>query len=278
MNQIHSMTQGNDLPKNQKPHALSGFRDSLEVVFGIYSDPRAYTSLLYFALSFVTGLAYGMWSIISLIFTAVSCVFVIGIPVGILFVWCIRALAWLECILVRYLLGVTILRRPILYRVPGNILTVFSGLMTDMSTWRAYGYLLLTLPLGLVFSVLVMITIGTIIDIMLISLHPIQSDIAVLFLRYWGIQSGIWLLPVSIGCAAFLLTLLLHGCRIMCTYYPRYIQFMLLETHGKNDTIPSGLMPTTQRSNQYPKDQDDADHNYRETGQDDRGACPTAGK
>jgi len=119
--------------------------------FAILAEPRAYTSVLYLLLTLLTGIFYLVWISVGISLSLGLLVLVVGLPLLVLFLGSLRALGVGEGRLVEALLGVRMPRRmPVL---PEGItwLERTGNLFRDGYTWRAMAYLLLLLPLSLVY-------------------------------------------------------------------------------------------------------------------------------
>lgn len=120
--------------------------------FSVVSDPRAYGALLYMLLSLATGVFYFAWTVMGLSLTVGFAILIIGIPFALLFIASERVLALVEGRIVEGLLGVRMPRR--LPAAASGDETIFARIrdaLTDVRTWSSMFYLLLMLPLGVVY-------------------------------------------------------------------------------------------------------------------------------
>jgi uncharacterized membrane protein len=123
--------------------------------FNVISDPKTYGALLYMLLSLITGIFYFTWTIAGISITAGCAILIIGIPFALLFVGSIRMLSHVEGRIVESLLGVRMPRRlPPTTAPDESIWTRIKEALLDMRTWTSMFYLLLMLPLGVVYFVL----------------------------------------------------------------------------------------------------------------------------
>lgn len=122
--------------------------------FNVISDPRTYGALLYMLLSLVTGIFYFVWTITGISLTAGFAILILGIPFALLFVGSIRMLSHVEGRIVEGLLGVRMPRR-MAPTTPSDesIWTRIKEALLDIRTWTSMFYLLLMLPLGIVYFV-----------------------------------------------------------------------------------------------------------------------------
>ena len=197
-------------------------------VFGVYIDPRTWGSLLFMFITFVTGIIYFTWAVTGLSLSLSFLILIIGIPFAILFLVSVQGLALLEGRLVEALLGVRMPRRP-LFAQPGlKWLERLKTLMTDKHTWLSLLYLVLQMPLGVLYFSLLVTLITFSLAVMaapfaqLIWNYPIIStDLGRIFLPYWA------LILLLVG--GFLtLTLTMHLARGIGWLHGRYAKALLV--------------------------------------------------
>jgi len=141
-------------PKQEpKPRQHPGF-------FGVIGDPRAYGALMYMLLSLVTGIFYFTWTVAFGSISISFLIFIIGIPLMLLFLGSIRVLSHVEGRIVEGLLGVRMPRRlPAGAPVDETIWARIKDALGDIRTWSSLLYLLLMLPLGILYFVLAIVGI-----------------------------------------------------------------------------------------------------------------------
>lgn len=126
-------------------------RSALGRFFGVAVDARAWTALFYMLLSMATGIVYFTTVVTGLSLTAGLAVLIVGIPFAILFVGIVRMLSLVEGRMVETMLGERMPRRP-LYTGRGQpLLARIASMFTDPRTWSAMLYMVLMLPLGIVY-------------------------------------------------------------------------------------------------------------------------------
>jgi hypothetical protein len=140
--------------------------------FGVFADPRAWGGLVYMLISLITGTLYFSWAVTGLATSLGVMVLIIGIPITIIFLLSFRGLAFLEGRLVEALLGERMPRRASFTDSSLPWRERLKILLTGKATWLSWIYLILMLPLGVIyFSVMV--------TIVAISLALIASPILV---------------------------------------------------------------------------------------------------
>ena len=115
------------------------------------SDPRTWGALLFLLFSLITGIFYFTWAITGISLSVGLLVLVIGIPFAGIFILSIRGLALLEGRLVEALLGVRMPHRPIFSNKNPGLWNRFKALISDKYTWFTLAYMILHLPLGVIY-------------------------------------------------------------------------------------------------------------------------------
>ena len=123
--------------------------------FGVAADPHTYGALFYLLLSLVTGIFYFTWAVTGLSLSAGLLILIIGIPFFLLFLGSVRGLSLLEGRIVETMLGVRMPRRPPYPAQQGlPLLKRVGAMFTDGHTWTTLFYMLLMLPLGIIYFTL----------------------------------------------------------------------------------------------------------------------------
>ncbi|MFZ0869691.1 MAG: sensor domain-containing protein [Rhodanobacter sp.] len=127
-------------------------RSVLGKFFGVAADPHTYGALFYLLLALVTGIFYFTWAVTGLSLSAGLSVLIIGIPFFLLFLGSVRGLSLLEGRIVETMLGVRMPRRPPYPAQQGlPLLKRIGAMFTDGRTWTTLFYMLLMLPLGIIY-------------------------------------------------------------------------------------------------------------------------------
>jgi len=122
--------------------------------FGVYADPRAWGGLVYMLISIITGTLYFSWAVTGLATSLGVMILIIGIPVTIIFLLSFRGLAFLEGRLVEALLGERMPRRASFTDSSLSWRERLKILLTGKATWLSWIYLILMLPLGVIYFTL----------------------------------------------------------------------------------------------------------------------------
>ncbi|MEQ1864339.1 MAG: sensor domain-containing protein [Micropepsaceae bacterium] len=133
--------------------------DSGPGLFGVLVDPRAYGALIYMLLSLATGIFYFTWAVTGVSLTVGLAILIIGIPFALLFIGSVRVISWVEGRVVEALLGVRMPRRLPTQEEGGTMWTRIKRVLADGRTWSSLIYMLLQLPLGIIYFTLA-VTLG----------------------------------------------------------------------------------------------------------------------
>lgn len=120
--------------------------------FGVAADARTYGALFYMLLALATGIFYFTWAVTGISLSFGLSVLIIGIPFVVLFLGSVRGLSLLEGRIVEVMLGVRMPRRPPYPAVQGlSLMKRIGAMFTDGRTWGTLFYMLLMLPLGIIY-------------------------------------------------------------------------------------------------------------------------------
>src|SRR5215472_16923751 len=119
--------------------------------FGVYSDPRAYTSIFYMLLALATGILYFTVVVTGLSLSFGFAILIIGIPFFLAFIAITRVIALGEGRLLEAVTGERMPRRPVHPGPPAGWMKRIGEMLKDVRTWTTLLYMLLMLPLGIVY-------------------------------------------------------------------------------------------------------------------------------
>lgn len=165
--------------------------------FGVVAEPRTYAALFYMLLSLATGIFYFTWVVTGLSLSVGLAILIIGIPFVILFFGSVRMFSLLEGRIVEVMLGERMPRRPLYGNRGKPLMTRIGEMFADPRTWTTLLYMLLMLPLGIVYFTVTITLLST-------ALGFIAAPMAVLFglAEVNGDFSGWVLLGVENGALA----------------------------------------------------------------------------
>lgn len=206
-------------------------RGPLAAFFGVVADVRTYGALFYMLLALATGIFYFTWAVTGLSLSLGLAVLIIGIPFIILFFASVRLLALVEGRLVEVMLGVRMPRRPSSPARGLPLLKRIGAMFTDPRTWGTLFYLLLMLPLGIVYFTLVVT--GTAVSLSLIAI-PVLQQFSIAPTTIDGVQYfwPVWTLPLSLLGGVLLFFVLLHAVRGIGCMHGHLAKHLLVKTGG----------------------------------------------
>ena len=202
-------------------------RSSLARFFGVLAEPKAWGAFFYMLLSFITGFVFGCWALIAGPISFCMLVFIIGIPFFGLFLLSIRGIALLEGRIVEALLGIRMPRRSLFLDKNLSWKDMFLALVKESYTWKALLYAVLQFPLGLIYSLGIVLLFAT-------SLSFIGSPVLELIfhipLELFGLEAftPVWLLPFVCIAGFFLLPLTFHLAKFVGKVHGKYAKSMLV--------------------------------------------------
>ena len=198
-------------------------------VLGVFIDPRAYAALLYMFFSLITGIIYFTWAMSGISVSAGVIILIIGIPFFGLFLLSVQGLALVEGRIVEALLGVRMPRRPIFSRKDLPMWEKFKSLVKDRRTWLTILYMIILMPLGIIYFTLFL-------TLLIFALYGLASP---LLFFYFGLPlahiNGVdiyvpgWYAPLTVLAGILLLMLTLHLAKGMGHLHGRLAKAMLVK-------------------------------------------------
>ena len=197
--------------------------------FGIYVDPRAWGSLLYMLIAFVTGVVYFSWAVTGLSISISFAIFIFGLPVALLFLLSVRGVIWLEGRLVEALLGVRMPRRQLFTPQNAKLIERIKVLVTDKHTWLSMLYMLLQFVLGTIYFV-VLVTVFAF-AASFVALPVVQEVLNVPVIEF---SNGVdyflpqWGYPLAMVGGILLWTVMMHLVKWVGGLHGRYAKALLV--------------------------------------------------
>jgi uncharacterized membrane protein len=201
--------------------------------FGVFLDPRAYTSLFFMLLSLATGVIYFTLTVTGLSLSAGLAVLIIGVPFFLAFVALTRVISLAEGRLIEAMTGARMPRRPVHSNKAAGFWTRVAQMLSDPRTWTTLAYLILMLPIGIVYFVIAVVGLS-------VSLAFIFAPLVELVGHHgwFGLPDDIhvyplwldspWALPLLVLAGVFLLTLLMHVARGVGRLHAMYAKALLV--------------------------------------------------
>jgi uncharacterized membrane protein len=196
--------------------------------FGIYTDPRAWGSLFYMLIAFVTGVAYFSWAVTGLSVSISFALFIFGLPVALLFLLSVRGVAWLEGRLVEALLGVRMPRRPLVAPQKAKWLERVKVLVMDKHTWLSLLYMLLQFVLGTVYFIVLVTVFALFLTCFAIPVAQLVFNLPVVTVNSTRYYLPVFTLPLFPLVGIVLWTQMMHLVRWVGGLHGRYAKALLV--------------------------------------------------
>jgi Putative sensor len=201
--------------------------------FGVFLDPRAYTSLFFMLLSIATGIIYFTFTVTGVALSAGLSVLVIGIPFFLVFMALTRVVSLAEGRLIEAMTGERMPRRPVHLSNAAGFWARVGQMLKDRRTWTTLAYLVSMLPLGIAYFVIAVVGLSISLSFIFSPLIELQSyygwfghsgDVA--FSPEW--LNTLWVLPFLMLVGVLLLTLLMHLARGVGRLHAMYAKALLV--------------------------------------------------
>jgi len=194
----------------------------------VIADPRAWGASLYMVISILTGIIYFTWATTGLSTIIPLLIFIIGLPLAGFFLLSVRGIALLEGRIVETMLGIRMPRKPMFVAKDKGWWGKFKALISSGITWKAIAYMLLQMPLGIIYFTLI-ITLFSI-SISFIA-APILELIFHLPMEINGTDAYThkWLLVLLPFAGALLLLVTLHLAKLIGKLHGMFAKLMLVK-------------------------------------------------
>lgn len=210
------------------PRPQSNGRPVAVRFFGVFIDPRAYASLFYMFFSFITGIVYFTWAVTGLSLSAGLIVLIIGLPFIALFLLSVQGIALVEGRLIEALLGVRMPRRPIFSKSHLGPWNRLKALIRDRRTWTAILYMVLQLPLGIIYFTifLTMLSMG----LVGIAAPTIQYVFGLPMAQFnnFELYLPIWFIPFLVLVGVMWILLTMHLAKLLGRLHASYAKALLV--------------------------------------------------
>ncbi|MBT3240203.1 MAG: sensor domain-containing protein [Chloroflexi bacterium] len=196
--------------------------------FGIFADPKAWGALVYMLISLVTGPLYFTWAVAGLSTSFAFALFIFGLPVAVIFMFSVKGISLLEGRIVEGLLGVRMPRRQVFFPQGLNWKERIKVLFKDKSIWMAILYMVLMLPLGVIYFTLSFSL--NIISIALMITPFLQEILNIPLITFSGASYFLpnWLLPAVMIIGLLLLTGSMHLAKLLGGWHGKLAKFFLV--------------------------------------------------
>ena len=196
--------------------------------FGIFTDAGAWSSLIYMIFALVTGIIYFTWAVTGISIGASMIILIIGVPIIILFLYSVRGIAFIEGRIVEALLGERMPRRSRFTDKNVKLWDRIKNLFTDRRTWTGILYLILQLPIGIIYFTIMTVLIA-------LSIASIFAPIAEIIWQIPIVQTDnveyvipVVLLPLITVLGFLLLTITMHLAKFVGKIHGKYAKILLV--------------------------------------------------
>lgn len=211
------------------PHPVSKNAGSiLTHFFGIFADPKAWGSLVFLLISFITGIIYFTWTVVGLSLSVSFSIFIFGLPVAFLFFVSIRGIALIEGRMVEALLGVRMPRRPLFTSKEGKWLERIKIMVLDKHTWLSMLYMLLQLILGTLYFCVIVTLLVLALSGFAIPVAQLAFQLPIVYLGTEIYFLPNIALPFVVLAGILLLTVTMHLVKGVGQLHGKYAKLMLV--------------------------------------------------
>ena len=135
---------------------------------------------------------------------------VIGLPFTGLFILSVKGLALVEGRVVEALLGVRMPRRPLFQKGNRGWWQHFKDIISDKNTWLSILYMMLQLPLGIIYFTVLIVLIGVSLVGIAIPVLQLGFDIPIAYINGISYTLSGWLMPLVVIAGVLLGTATMH--------------------------------------------------------------------
>lgn len=217
------------VPPTLAPASHPNGRSPAARFFGVFTDPRAYASLFYMFFALATGIFYFTWVTTGLSLSAGLILLIIGLPFLALFLLSVRGIALVEGRIVEALLGVRMPRRPMFSSQHLGIWGRSKALFTDRRSWLPMIYMVVQLPLGILYFTLfvTMISLG----LAGIATPVLQYGFGFPIGHFGGVAyyAPGWLMPLIVVVGVLWLLITMHLAKALGGLHGKFAKTMLVK-------------------------------------------------
>ncbi len=202
--------------------------------FSVYMQPQAYSSLFYMLLALATGIIYFTVAITGMSMSVGLMVLIIGIPFFLLFIATARVLALVEGRIVETCLGVRMPRRPSYLNRDLPFFERIKNMLVDSRTWSTLLYLVLMLPLGVLYFVVAVVSVTVPLAVIAEPIVSLLDDHGYIYISGNALDLPLWMAPFQILLGVILLTAALHLFKGIGKVHGHVAKSLLVMAPGKN--------------------------------------------
>lgn len=217
------------------PHKIS--KSKIGAFFGVFLDPRAYTSLFFMLLCLATGIIYFTFAVAGLSLSVGLAVLVIGVPFFLMFISVGRVVSLAEGRLIEAMTGVRMPRRPVYQGSALGFWPRIREMLKDPRTWTTIAYFITMLPIGIAYFVIAVVGLSVSLSFIALPVVAALSQAGLFGLTGVQVVSQIqpeWLfdsglaIPVLGVTGVLVLTSLMHLARAIGRLHAMFAKSMLV--------------------------------------------------
>lgn len=205
-----------------------GGKSMISKFFGIFADVGAWGSLIYMMFTLITGIIYFTWAVTGISIGASMIFLIIGIPIIILFLYSVRGIGFVEGRIVEALLGERMPRRIRFTDKNVKLWNKIKNLLTDRTTWTGILYLILQLPIGIIYFTVMITFIVLSIAFIFTPIVGIFWNIPIVYFGYVEYHIPFWLMMLIMVTGFLLLTITMHLAKFVGKIHGRYAKALLV--------------------------------------------------
>lgn len=210
------------------PRKTTVERSAASRFFGVFTDPRAYGSLLYMLIAMATGIFYFTWVVSGLSLAAGLIILIIGVPFIALFFLSIRGITLVEGRIVEALLGVRMPRRPLFSKKESGFWNHFKALVLDSRPWFAMIYMVLQMPLGIIYFTVLTTMIAFGLAGVFMPVVQWGFDVPIVHAGHSSYYMPDWLVPFMVIVGVLWLLLTMHVAKLVGRAHGAFAKAMLV--------------------------------------------------
>jgi uncharacterized membrane protein len=205
--------------------------------FGVFLDPRAYTSLFFMFLALATGIIYFVLAVAGLSLSVGLSVLIIGVPFFLMFMAVCRVVSLAEGRLIEAMTGARMPRRPVHQGAALGFWARTGEMLKDRRTWTTIAYFLSMLPIGILYFVLAVAGLSISLTLIALPITVVLSQagwFGVSATEIFGTAQPEWIfntgfaIPILGLAGLLLLTSLMHLARGIGRLHAMYAKSMLV--------------------------------------------------
>jgi hypothetical protein len=206
---VPALAQPSYPDESPKAYKEKDQRPFLSRFFGVFADFRAWGAILYLLLSLATGIIYFTWVVTGISVSVGLITLIIGLPLMVLFILSVRGISLVEGRIVEALLGIRMPRRPQFHQRNMRWWVHFKNIILDKHTWLSIIYMILQLPLGIIYFSLFITLIALSLSGIALPILQLSSDVLV-NINGNSYELAVWMLPLAVVAGILLATLTMH--------------------------------------------------------------------